>query len=73
MATSETSFQVMCAVVEVGEVTDDLQRAPLARDRARDELLAGHPGDGGPQLGGPGEVLRAQFPRQVVRHAFFGE
>src|SRR5207248_6898843 len=42
--------------VEVGEVADDLQGAPLAGDGAGGELLAAHAADGGAQGGGAGQV-----------------
>jgi len=36
--------------LEVGEVHDAFERAPLAGDRPRDDLLARHAGDRLPQL-----------------------
>src|SRR5262249_23227794 len=59
--------------LEVGEVADDFQRAPLARHRPRDELRAGHAGDGLAHGAGAGEGIFDQLLQTWHRQGAFRE
>ena len=54
--------------LEVRDVSDDFQRAPLPRNRSSHELLARHPRNRRSQLSGSGEIGISEFIQKLRLH-----